>query len=248
MSQFLPRMEKKKRRPTISLSLFGALTESFSIDKPAKSPKSFENGDGVGLGIVAAMSSDDCQETARIANLLLSPRSNPISIASLGKPAANFKGGIGFPNLERIEDDSDESYTCVISHVGNDVIEKRVYYGFDNSITKYDSRPGLFYTSSSPTTATMMSIGVGCGGSEERGEFWTSDFLSSCYLCNKPLHGLDIFMYRGEKAFCSMECRDKQIRSEDCKEKCGSEARKAHEYSISTCTSAQVFFAGVAAA
>ncbi|KAL8236491.1 hypothetical protein R6Q59_017572 [Mikania micrantha] len=36
-------------------------------------------------------------------------------------------------------------------------------------------------------------------------------FLNSCHLCNKKLHGEDIYMYRGEKAFCSPECRSRQI-------------------------------------
>ncbi|KAI7740362.1 hypothetical protein M8C21_009435 [Ambrosia artemisiifolia] len=36
-------------------------------------------------------------------------------------------------------------------------------------------------------------------------------FLNSCHLCNKRLHGKDIYMYRGEKAFCSPECRSRQI-------------------------------------
>ncbi|GJU35506.1 cyclin-dependent kinase 1 [Tanacetum coccineum] len=33
-----------------------------------------------------------------------------------------------------------------------------------------------------------------------------ADFLSTCHECNKQLHGKDIYMYRGEKAFCSNEC------------------------------------------
>ncbi|GJR85281.1 cyclin-dependent kinase 1 [Tanacetum coccineum] len=36
-------------------------------------------------------------------------------------------------------------------------------------------------------------------------------FLSTCHECNKQLHGKDIYMYRGEKAFCSMECRSIEI-------------------------------------
>ena len=146
--------------------------------------------------------------------------------------------------------ESDESYTCVISHVGNNVIRKHVYYGDqvggfcdDDAVCVEDVNPGLFYASSSPI---IMTIADGC---LERNGFWTQDFLSSCYLCNKKLHGLDIFMYRGEKAFCSTDCRDKQIRSDNYKEKCGCEARKQqHEYAISPCSSPQVCLAGVAAA
>ncbi|GJS78901.1 reverse transcriptase domain-containing protein [Tanacetum coccineum] len=36
-------------------------------------------------------------------------------------------------------------------------------------------------------------------------------FLSTCHECNKQLHGKDIYMYRGEKAFCSIECRSMEI-------------------------------------
>lgn len=39
---------------------------------------------------------------------------------------------------------------------------------------------------------------------------------------------------RGEKAFCSVECRDKHIRGDDCRDKCGSEAMK--DYSASPCS------------
>nr|GEU51460.1 hypothetical protein [Tanacetum cinerariifolium] len=38
-----------------------------------------------------------------------------------------------------------------------------------------------------------------------------ADFLSTCHECNKQLHGRDIYMYRGEKAFCSIECRSMEI-------------------------------------
>ncbi|KAF3664522.1 putative MATE efflux family protein 9-like [Capsicum annuum] len=37
-------------------------------------------------------------------------------------------------------------------------------------------------------------------------------FLDSCFLCKeKLLPGKDIYMYKGERAFCSVECRCKQI-------------------------------------
>ncbi|KAF5812107.1 putative Zf-FLZ domain-containing protein [Helianthus annuus] len=50
-------------------------------------------------------------------------------------------------------------------------------------------------------------------------------FLNSCHLCNKRLHGKDIYMYRGEKAFCSPECRSRQIGMDERPEKyCSSQA------------------------
>ncbi|KAI4317568.1 hypothetical protein L6164_025431 [Bauhinia variegata] len=37
-------------------------------------------------------------------------------------------------------------------------------------------------------------------------------FLDQCFLCSERLlPGNDIYMYKGERAFCSVECRCKQI-------------------------------------
>ncbi|XP_066327755.1 FCS-Like Zinc finger 6-like [Miscanthus floridulus] len=37
-------------------------------------------------------------------------------------------------------------------------------------------------------------------------------FLQRCCLCNRELaEGMDIYMYRGDRAFCSEECRCRQI-------------------------------------
>ncbi|KAK9673536.1 hypothetical protein RND81_12G173900 [Saponaria officinalis] len=46
--------------------------------------------------------------------------------------------------------------------------------------------------------------------------FPTNDFLTYCYYCNKRLEdGKDIYMYRGEKAFCSSDCRFEEISIEE---------------------------------
>lgn len=43
-------------------------------------------------------------------------------------------------------------------------------------------------------------------------------FLDACFFCRRPLgHGKDIFMYRGDAAFCTEECRLRQI---SCDQKC----------------------------
>ncbi|XP_057757920.1 FCS-Like Zinc finger 15-like [Arachis stenosperma] len=42
--------------------------------------------------------------------------------------------------------------------------------------------------------------------------FLNPTFLELCFLCRKKLlPGKDIYMYKGDKAFCSEECRSKQI-------------------------------------
>ncbi|KAK3410654.1 hypothetical protein EUGRSUZ_J02600 [Eucalyptus grandis] len=40
----------------------------------------------------------------------------------------------------------------------------------------------------------------------------TDCFLKSCHLCQKRLSPhKDIYMYRGDEGFCSVECRERQI-------------------------------------
>ncbi|KAG5242913.1 FCS Zinc finger [Salix suchowensis] len=222
MSQFGRKMEKK--RPRISLSLFSTLTETFSVAN--KSPRSLENGGAVGLGIVAAMD-----------------ESSPLPIVSLKKPASYFKeGGIGVSNLDK--DSIGGGLYMLISHVGNNVIKQSVCYGDNVYIdpeNEFDCGSGLVYAASPPVRMPMdASVAAG------RRQFWSKDFLSSCYNCKKMLDGLDIYMFKGEKAFCSPECRDNHIRFE---EKCGSEARKKQECcSVSPSSSPLLFFAGLAAA
>ncbi|GLT93841.1 hypothetical protein SLE2022_116140 [Rubroshorea leprosula] len=49
----------------------------------------------------------------------------------------------------------------------------------------------------------------------------TSNFLSACSLCKRRLiPGRDIYMYRGDSAFCSLECRQFQMTQDEKKEKC----------------------------
>eukprot|EP00250_Pteridium_aquilinum_P004914 c15094_g1_i1 orf=505-1329(-) len=51
-------------------------------------------------------------------------------------------------------------------------------------------------------------------------EFAACDFLSVCFFCKCHLtHGKDVYMYKGDKAFCSAECRYQQIVSDEFKER-----------------------------
>ncbi|KAJ0086171.1 hypothetical protein Patl1_08488 [Pistacia atlantica] len=46
-------------------------------------------------------------------------------------------------------------------------------------------------------------------------------FLRACCLCKRRLvPGRDIYMYRGDSAFCSLECRQHQMNQDERKEKC----------------------------
>ncbi|KAF8783804.1 hypothetical protein HU200_000242 [Digitaria exilis] len=127
------------------------------------------------------------------------------------------------PAARRRPREEDESYTCVIKHVAGSVRKRRVYFGF----------------------------GDGSGWLVEADDEVpekAADFLSRCCLCGKRLDGLDIYMYRGEKAFCSTECRCHQMLMDDRAENCGSEALRASDYSVSPHSAPMAFSPTVAAA
>ncbi|CAA2990464.1 Hypothetical predicted protein [Olea europaea subsp. europaea] len=45
-------------------------------------------------------------------------------------------------------------------------------------------------------------------------------FLEACFLCKKRLgENKDIYMYRGDTPFCSVECRQQQIENDEAREK-----------------------------
>ncbi|KVH97194.1 uncharacterized protein LOC112522719 [Cynara cardunculus var. scolymus] len=51
-------------------------------------------------------------------------------------------------------------------------------------------------------------------------EFSEPHFLEACTLCSKPLgNNSDIFMYRGNTPYCSQECRQEQIESDEARER-----------------------------
>uniref|UniRef100_A0A6N2KNI3 FLZ-type domain-containing protein n=2 Tax=Salix TaxID=40685 RepID=A0A6N2KNI3_SALVM len=77
-----------------------------------------------------------------------------------------------------------EDYTCIITHGPNPTTT----HIFDNCVVEnYCSLPDM--SKSEPKT-----------------------FLSFCYTCKKNLQQKnDIYIYRGEKAFCSQECRYQEM-------------------------------------
>ncbi|KAK9272589.1 hypothetical protein L1049_002963 [Liquidambar formosana] len=58
-------------------------------------------------------------------------------------------------------------------------------------------------------------------GQNNMSGFETAHFLRTCGLCNRRLApGRDIYMYRGDTAFCSLECREQLMKQEEGKAKC----------------------------
>ncbi|KAF3795281.1 hypothetical protein EJ110_NYTH05319 [Nymphaea thermarum] len=54
-----------------------------------------------------------------------------------------------------------------------------------------------------------------------------SHFLRACSLCKRRIGpGRDIYMYRGDTAYCSLECRQQQMNIDEKKEKCSMTSMK----------------------
>lgn len=212
-----------KKILSINLSDF-APTDNFNSPKSTKSPVMFEDPNGVvGLGIVAAMSSNHNCNKPPILAISPRPTSTPISILTNNSITKKIKQ----PTIEEME--MFEEYTRVISHVGTNLVKKMEY--FDDQFLGNGYHKPTAAAASAPPEA-----------------FRTANFLNTCSFCHKQLQGLDIFIYRGEKAFCSSECRFKQISIDEHKEKCGSGTMKSPEYSASPCSGPMQFSAGVAVA
>ncbi|KAK4428496.1 FCS-Like Zinc finger 6 [Sesamum alatum] len=70
----------------------------------------------------------------------------------------------------------------------------------------------------------------------------TAHFLRVCSLCKRRLiPGRDIYMYRGDSAFCSSECRQQQMTQDERKEKCSLASKKG---AATTAVGAQVSATG----
>lgn len=220
---------KNSNKSRLTLKTLPFFLSSSNSNDQNKSQKRFGEQKGVvGLGIVVALNNESSAPNPVFS---ASPRSNPIPIFS--KRAIK----------DDIEIELLEEYTCVISHVGNNLIKKREYFddGFKSSTSYWVTGGGVFCAPSpSPPVAAVGGVTV----FEDDG-----DFLSCCHLCKKKLHGLDIFMYRGEKAFCSEECRYKQILIDEHKDKYAFGVRKQPECAAdSPCSTPMQLPAGMAVA
>ncbi|KAK3008936.1 hypothetical protein RJ639_014880 [Escallonia herrerae] len=92
------------------------------------------------------------------------------------------------------------------------------------------SRP-ILYSVASPRKTSLLNVPLSSSlsSSPRSGKFYDGrfveelqqpHFLDACFLCKKPLGGnRDIFMYRGDTPFCSEECRQEQIETDEAKEK-----------------------------
>ncbi|CAL5355383.1 unnamed protein product [Camellia sinensis] len=130
----------------------------------------------------------------------------PISVSS----GHDFIGSLSASEIELSED-----YTCVKTYGPNPktthIFGDCILECHDNCLTD------LSKNEEQKIRLPLAAISVNC--SEVPPLYPSIDFLSFCYSCKKKLEGEDIYMYRGEKAFCSWGCRSQEILIEEAMEK-----------------------------
>ncbi|KAG2727594.1 hypothetical protein I3843_01G159300 [Carya illinoinensis] len=199
------RFDSKLSKPESRMVLFGSQLKiqiphpPNSVISPAESPKSPAD-----FGI-------------KTRNSQLGSSSSGFSQSPAKKSIfGSGNSGIGTPNSSRVfagclsasEMELSEDYTCVISHGPN----PKTTHIFEDCIVE-----------SCCAEVAFSSFGKEDGFFTDQSSSYPSEsFLSFCYSCKKNLdQGKDIYMYRGEKAFCSSECRHQQMVLEEGIEKLG---------------------------
>lgn len=176
---------------------------------PTKSPKIFsanQQNSGVGLALIDDSPVEDPNSSERNRKMVLfgtklkvqipsSPTESPKSPADFGTktrnsvfhaPATDYPSPrIWTGSLPVSDMEMSEDYTRVVLHGAN----PKTTHIFDNCIVGS-------YSFAPPGKSELPS----------------ESFLSSCFTCKKKLEeNNDIYIYRGDKAFCSIECRHKEM-------------------------------------
>ncbi|GER40957.1 hypothetical protein STAS_17658 [Striga asiatica] len=194
----------------------------------AQSPRGLKNFDigGVGLGIVAALEKSSSDNKALFGRNL--SRSSPIPVMS----TRNCRN-----SEENVEMESLEEHTIVTCHGPNKSYTKVYCNAEDNEI------PFRIHNAKRGSVFHISPARIG-----DSSLIPPQDFLSACNLCRKELHGKDIYMYRGEKAFCSAECRYRQMRIDESTDKCSYEVSRTVEVAAgSPYSNAQILIDGILA-
>ncbi|XP_019415748.1 PREDICTED: uncharacterized protein LOC109327150 isoform X3 [Lupinus angustifolius] len=103
-----------------------------------------------------------------------------------------------------------EDYTCVISHGPN----PKTTHIFGDCIleTRSNESKNHFMNEEKEDGGVTMVDNMLHIPHTPPIQYPSSDFLSFCHHCNKKLvEGKDIYIYRGEKSFCSLTCRAMEI-------------------------------------
>ncbi|TKY58201.1 hypothetical protein E2542_SST15257 [Spatholobus suberectus] len=142
--------------------------------------------------------------------------SNPVAPAS----SSEFMKSLSASEIELSED-----YTCVISHGPN---PKTTHIFCDCILgTRANDFKSHYKNEEEGKGLSLFSV----SSLHAPNRYPSDDFLSFCYRCNKKLEeGKDIYIYRGEKAFCSLSCRAIEIMIDEEVEKSNSSSENSPKW------------------
>ncbi|MED6126094.1 zinc-finger of the FCS-type, C2-C2 [Stylosanthes scabra] len=176
------------------------LFHSSSLDNKNNKIMNYSKEEGIGLALVGTLKDDDPihhhhhHHEKKNNNILFGTQlrvktnnNNNKGSCCCSSESSSFVMNMNMMSLSEME--LSEEYTCVITHKGPNPRKTHIFV--DNCIVE------TFYSSPSSTASSSSSL---------------NNFLSFCYTCKKHLeHTKDIFIYRGDRAFCSEECRHKEM-------------------------------------
>ncbi|KAJ6406325.1 hypothetical protein OIU84_009949 [Salix udensis] len=158
------------------------------------------------FGKIRSCSLDSCRpfpSLSRLAGQNSKASSGNFCSNNITTRVSSVNGLIGSLSASEIE--LSEDYTCVISHGPN----PKTTHIYGDCILECQSNDITNFGKNEAEEARLPQA-VTC--SKIPSSFPSKDFLSFCYYCNKKLdEGKDIYIYRGEKAFCSLSCRSEEI-------------------------------------
>ncbi|KAL6556598.1 hypothetical protein OROGR_005886 [Orobanche gracilis] len=115
----------------------------------------------------------------------------------------SYIGPVPVSEIEHCED-----YTCVRIHGPN----PKVTHIFRDRVLDCRNDEVTVFLEKIKNDDKTIEAG---GPSHVTVSYPSNSFLKFCYSCKKELDGEDIYMYRGEKAFCSSSCRLLEIELEE---------------------------------
>ncbi|KAG4931176.1 hypothetical protein AAZX31_17G190500 [Glycine max] len=142
-------------------------------------------------------------------------------------PVAAVSSNEFIESLSASEIELSEDYTCVISHGSN---PKTTHIFCDCILESHVNDSERHYKAEEEGTGLpLFSVNI----LHTPSQYPSHDFLSVCHHCNKKLEdGKDIYIYRGEKSFCSLSCREIEITNDEEQEKSNSSPENSPKWGL----------------
>ncbi|KAK6912694.1 Zf-FLZ domain [Dillenia turbinata] len=133
-------------------------------------------------------------------------KASSLKVTSVPLSIGSDHGFIGSLSASEIE--LSEDYTCVITHGPN---PKTTHIYGDCILECHPNDIHVANSSKQEDAEWRSNLSSSAQHPQFSSSYPLSNFLSFCYSCKKKLDGEDIYIYRGEKAFCSCGCRSQEI-------------------------------------